>query len=210
MSVSPRGVIKLLIHSIIYSSINSFIQQSAHLTWINILQIMKFYTQTDRCIYMYITLNHERIYLTLFIHHIISYYYYFFEYMYVARYYIYPIARLFSTICYQSTQDDASPVEPLHTSDHSIRISCHDHLTVDMTSVWSTKVHFKYCKRANIRGGLNFAMFAVDNFSAKLKPPRSLYNASVYSYLLVDVRSYTIIREIKTTAKGPIHKTANF
>ena len=28
------------------------------------------------------------------------------------------------------------------------------------------------CKRANIRGGFNFAMFAVDDFSAKLKPPR--------------------------------------
>ena len=67
-----------------------------------------------------------------------------------------------------------------------------------------------YCKRANIRGGFNFAMFAVDNFSAKLKPPRSFYNASVYSYLLLNVRSYTIIREIKTTAKGPIKKTANF
>ena len=68
----------------------------------------------------------------------------------------------------------------------------------------------RYCKRANIRGDFNFAMFAVDNFSVKLKPPRSFYNASVYSYLLVDVRSYTIIREIKTTAKGPIKKTVNF
>ena len=67
-----------------------------------------------------------------------------------------------------------------------------------------------YCKRANIRGGFNFALFAVDNFSAKLKPPRSFFNASVYSYLLEDVRSYTIIREIKTTAKGPNKKTANF
>ena len=53
-------------------------------------------------------------------------------------------------------------------------------------------------------------MFAVDNFSAKLKPPHSFYNASVFSYLLLDVRSYTIIREIKTTAKGPIKKTLNF
>ena len=46
-------------------------------------------------------------------------------------------------------------------------------------------------------------MFAVEDFSAKLKPPRSFYNTSVYSYLLLDVCSYTIIREIKTTAKGP-------
>ena len=30
-----------------------------------------------------------------------------------------------------------------------------------------------YCKRANVRGGFNFAMFAVDDFSAKLKPPQS-------------------------------------
>ena len=42
-------------------------------------------------------------------------------------------------------------------------------------------------KRANIRGGFNFAMFAVDDFSAKLKPPRSFYNTSVYSYLLLYV-----------------------
>ena len=40
---------------------------------------------------------------------------------------------------------------------------------------------FVYCKRANIRGGFNFAMFAVDNFSAKLKPSRSFYN-TVFSY----------------------------
>ena len=60
-----------------------------------------------------------------------------------------------------------------------------------------------YCKRANIRGGFNFAMFAVDDFSAKLKPSRSFYNTSVYRYLLLDVRCYTIFREIKTTAKGP-------
>ena len=46
-------------------------------------------------------------------------------------------------------------------------------------------------------------MFAVDDFSAKLKPPRSFYNTSVVSYLLLDVRSYTIIRKIKITAKGP-------
>ena len=51
-------------------------------------------------------------------------------------------------------------------------------------------------------------MFAVDNFSAKLKPEQLFYNASLYSYLLLDVRSYTIIHEIKTTAKGPIKKTA--
>ena len=36
-----------------------------------------------------------------------------------------------------------------------------------------------YCKRANIRGGFNFAMFAVDDFFATLKPPRSFYNTSV-------------------------------
>ena len=47
-------------------------------------------------------------------------------------------------------------------------------------------------------------------FSAKLKPPRSFYNASVCGYLLLDVCSYTIISEIKTTAKGPIKKIANF
>ena len=46
-------------------------------------------------------------------------------------------------------------------------------------------------------------MFPVDDFCAKLKPPRSFYNTSAYSYLLLDVRSYTIIRKIKTTAKGP-------
>ena len=44
-----------------------------------------------------------------------------------------------------------------------------------------------YCKRANIRGGFNFAMFTVDDFSAKLKPPRSFYNTSFYSYLLLYV-----------------------
>ena len=59
------------------------------------------------------------------------------------------------------------------------------------------------CKRANIRGGFNFAIFAVTDFSAKLRPPRSFYNNSVYSYLWLDARTYTIIREIKTTAKGP-------
>ena len=45
------------------------------------------------------------------------------------------------------------------------------------------------CKRANIRGGFNFAMFAVDYFPAKLKPPRSFYNTFVYSYLLLHVRN---------------------
>ena len=60
-----------------------------------------------------------------------------------------------------------------------------------------------YCKRANICGGFNFAMFAVDDFSAKLKPPRSFYNTSVYSYLLLTLVSKFEIREIKTTAKGP-------
>ena len=44
-----------------------------------------------------------------------------------------------------------------------------------------------YCKRANIRGGFNFAMFAVNDFSAKLKPPRSFYNTSVYSNRLLHV-----------------------
>ena len=44
-----------------------------------------------------------------------------------------------------------------------------------------------YCKRANIRGGFNFAMFAVDDFPAKLKPPRSFYNTSVYSHLWLHV-----------------------
>ena len=45
---------------------------------------------------------------------------------------------------------------------------------------------------ANICGGFNFAMFAVDDFSAKLKPPQSFYNTSVLSYLLLHVRSYII------------------
>ena len=49
------------------------------------------------------------------------------------------------------------------------------------------QIWFAYCKRANIRGGFNFAMFATDDFSAKLKPPRSFYNTSVYSYLLLNV-----------------------
>ena len=62
-----------------------------------------------------------------------------------------------------------------------------------------------YCKRVNIRCGFNFAMFAVDEFSTKLKPPRSFYNTSVYSYLLITLVSKFEIREIKTTAKGP-HK----
>ena len=44
-----------------------------------------------------------------------------------------------------------------------------------------------YCKRANIRDGFNFAMFEVDDFSAKLKPLWSFYNTSVYSYLWLHV-----------------------
>ena len=32
-----------------------------------------------------------------------------------------------------------------------------------------------YCKRTNVHGGFNFAMFAVEDFSAKLKPPKSFY-----------------------------------
>ena len=52
----------------------------------------------------------------------------------------------------------------------------------------------EYCKRANIRGGFNFAIFAVDDFSAKLKPTRSFLNTSVFSYLLLYVRSYIIIQ----------------
>ena len=46
-------------------------------------------------------------------------------------------------------------------------------------------------------------MFAVDNFSVKLKPSRSFYNTIVYSYLLITLVSKFEIREIKTTAKGP-------
>ena len=64
-----------------------------------------------------------------------------------------------------------------------------------------------YCKKANIRDGFNFA---VDDFSEKLKQPRSFYNTSVYSYLWLEARSYTIIREIKTTAKGPYQENWNF
>ena len=45
-------------------------------------------------------------------------------------------------------------------------------------------------------------MFAVDDFSAKLKPPRLFYNTSVYSYLLITLVLKFENREIKTTAKG--------
>ena len=45
-------------------------------------------------------------------------------------------------------------------------------------------------------------MFAVDDFSATLKPPRSFYNASVYRNLLITLISKFEIREIKTIAKG--------
>ena len=50
-----------------------------------------------------------------------------------------------------------------------------------LTNDGPPNVSSKYCKRANIRGGFNFAMFAIDDFSAKLKPQRSIYNTSVYS-----------------------------
>ena len=60
-----------------------------------------------------------------------------------------------------------------------------------------------YCKRANIRGGFYFAMFAVDDFSAKLKPPRSFNNTSVFSNLLITLVLKFEICEIKTSAKGP-------
>ena len=46
-------------------------------------------------------------------------------------------------------------------------------------------------------------MFAVDNFSAKLKPLRSFYNTAVYSLLLIKLVLKFEIRKIKTTAKGP-------
>ena len=45
-------------------------------------------------------------------------------------------------------------------------------------------------------------MFAVGDFSAKLKPPRLFYNTSVYSYVLITLVSKFEIREIKTPAKG--------
>ena len=66
---------------------------------------------------------------------------------------------------------------------------------------WSYLYIFRhhYCKRANIRGGFNFAMFAINDFSAKLKPPRSFYNTSVLSYLLLHVCSY-IIRDMAIPA----------
>ena len=48
-----------------------------------------------------------------------------------------------------------------------------------------------YCKRVNIRGGYNFAMFAVDDFSVKLKPQRSFNNTVVYNYLLLHVHLKT-------------------
>ena len=41
--------------------------------------------------------------------------------------------------------------------------------------LFSEKDKCIYCKRANVRGGFNFAMFAVEDFSAKLKPPQSFY-----------------------------------
>ena len=44
-----------------------------------------------------------------------------------------------------------------------------------------------YGKRANIRGGFNFAMFTIDDFSAKLKPLRLFNNTSVYIYLWLHV-----------------------
>ena len=59
-----------------------------------------------------------------------------------------------------------------------------------------------YCKRTNIRGSFYFAMFAVGDFSAKLKPPLLFYNTSVYSYVLITLVSKFEICEIKTPAKG--------
>ena len=69
----------------------------------------------------------------------------------------------------------------------------------------------QYCKRGNIRGGFNFAMFAVDDFSAKLKPPRSFYNTAVYSYLLlhVDLKSQ-IPRNLNYRERSPSRKPRNF
>ena len=62
----------------------------------------------------------------------------------------------------------------------------------------------KYCKRENIRGGFNFAIFAVDDFSAKLKPPRSFYNTAIYIVICCYMYlSKFKTREIKTIAKGP-------
>ena len=38
---------------------------------------------------------------------------------------------------------------------------------------WSQYGDSEYCKRANIRGGFNFTIFAVvDDFSTNLNPPR--------------------------------------
>ena len=68
-----------------------------------------------------------------------------------------------------------------------------------------------YCKRANIRGGFNFAMFAVDDFSAKLKPPRSFYNTSVYSYLLLHVHlKIQNPRNLNNRERSPSGKPRNF
>ena len=68
-----------------------------------------------------------------------------------------------------------------------------------------------YCKRANIRGGFNFAMFAVDNFVAKLKPPLSVYNTSFYSYLFATcISENSISATLKQPRKVPIKKTAKF
>ena len=68
-----------------------------------------------------------------------------------------------------------------------------------------------YCKRGNIRGGLNFAMFAVDDFSAKLKPPRSFYNTAVYSYLLLHVHLKSQIpRNLNHRERSSSRKPRNF
>ena len=60
-------------------------------------------------------------------------------------------------------------------------------------------------------GGFNFAMFAVDDFSAKLKPPRSFYNTAVYSYLLLHVHLKSQIpRNLNHRERSPSRKPRNF
>ena len=51
--------------------------------------------------------------------------------------------------------------------------------------------------RVTVKGQIfGVVLISVDDFSAKLKPPRSFYNTAVYSYLLLHVHSKVKFREI--------------
>ena len=59
------------------------------------------------------------------------------------------------------------------------RVMIYGYFYLDCSLIVTFKLLFSvYCKMANICGGFNFAMFTVDDFSAKLKPPRSFYDTS--------------------------------